>query len=173
LILLDVSCLVEVLESVLDFISLTMQRNKSNVIVSQLRKISWYWLYEGFAWWLEMNIQSKDPVEVKCMNMGYAWLSSTGNMPKSDIRGCDELNRRQFQLYDFCLTTILDPYFNLQRQNALRYSESDSDVKLPAVLDLCCGRGGGIWFISQNYSLGQSMGVDISKFMIDYARKNP
>lgn len=90
------SCLVEVLESVLDFISLTMQRNKSNVIVSQLRKISWYWLYEGFAWWLEMNIQSKDPVEVKCMNMGYAWLSSTGNMPKSDIRGCDELNRRQF-----------------------------------------------------------------------------
>lgn len=67
----------------------------------------------------------------------------------------------------------MDPYFNLQRQNAIRYSESDSDVRLPAVLDLCCGRGGGIWFISQNYSLGQSMGVDISKFMIDYARKNP
>ena len=44
-----------------------------------------------------------------------------------------------------------------------------SGVKL---LDLGCGRGGGISFLQEHFGLSQAYGVDISTYQVNYAQAN-
>jgi SAM-dependent methyltransferase len=39
------------------------------------------------------------------------------------------------------------------------------------VLDLCCGRGGGLNYLHFNYNLGPSLGIDFSAQAISYANR--
>lgn len=37
------------------------------------------------------------------------------------------------------------------------------------ILDLCCGRGGGLNYLNQNYKINKGVGIDISKREISFA----
>jgi cyclopropane fatty-acyl-phospholipid synthase-like methyltransferase len=65
----------------------------------------------------------------------------------------DKNNIRQYQLYDYCMSDMIPlshPSF-FQNTN---------------VLDLCCGRGGGLKFLKSNYFLNQAVGIDNSAHQI-------
>ena len=40
-----------------------------------------------------------------------------------------------------------------------------------SILDLCCGRGGGLNYLKQNYKIGQAVGLDISPQQILFAQR--
>jgi ubiquinone/menaquinone biosynthesis C-methylase UbiE len=42
-------------------------------------------------------------------------------------------------------------------------------LKDKKVLDLACGRGGGLAFLANYFEIGESFGVDICKRQIDFA----
>jgi ubiquinone/menaquinone biosynthesis C-methylase UbiE len=42
-------------------------------------------------------------------------------------------------------------------------------LKDKKVLDLACGRGGGLAFLAKYFEIGESFGVDICKRQIDFA----
>lgn len=67
----------------------------------------------------------------------------------------DKKNVRQYQLYDYC---VIDSLRSL-----------GADPKDMNILDLCCGRGGGLNYLAQNYKINKGVGVDISKREINFA----
>ena len=82
--------------------------------------------------------------KVTCQNLGYAWITKSGDVPKNFIEMPDQNNIRQYQLYDYCVTNMLGL----------------SDLSDLSILDLCCGRGGGIEYLKKNYSPKKAIGVD-------------
>ena len=66
----------------------------------QPRKFLWYMIFEIIGWLSQTQ-------EITCFNLGYAWITKSGDVPKSEIKMIDEKNRRQYQLYDYCVTNML------------------------------------------------------------------
>jgi len=46
------------------------------------------------------------------------------------------------------------------------------DLQGCSILDLGCGRGGGLSFLAQNYKIQKSVGIDISQQQISLAQEN-
>ena len=64
------------------------------------RKFLWYLFYEVLGWFSQND-------DLTCFNLGYAWITKSGDLPKSSIQMPDEKNRRQYQLYDYCVTNMI------------------------------------------------------------------
>lgn len=86
-------------------------------------------------------------------------------MPKSYLKMPDKCNQRQYQLYDYCATNMIGQ----------RSSDSCLELSGSSVLDLGCGRGGGLKFLAKNYRIQNSIGIDFSQHQILFAqnRQNP
>ena len=92
---------------------------------------------------------------ITSLNFGYAWMSESGDVPKSCIRMPDTNNVRQYQLYDYCIT------------NMTGFNNVMDEL---SVLDLCCGAGGGIKFLAQNYQVTSAIGVEVSSYLAGRAQ---
>ncbi|TNV81521.1 hypothetical protein FGO68_gene5157 [Halteria grandinella] len=87
------------------------------------------------------------------MNCGYALLTQSGETLPLSTRG-DKLQQFQLQMYHYAALGI-------------KFQGSLAGKK---VLDLCCGRGGGVAFLAKQYEAAEAVGIDFSAHQINTAQ---
>ena len=72
------------------------------------RKTLWYCFYEMIDWLSQTMLSSEININsITSLNLGYAWITESGDLPKSHISMPDDHNKRQYQLYDYCVTNMI------------------------------------------------------------------
>jgi len=89
-------------------------------------------------------------------NSGYAILTETGETLELASRQ-DEKQKFQLQMYFHCAVTVLKK----NPKQALRGKK---------VMDLGCGRGGGLAFLAKYLAPEEAIGVDLSNWQIQFCQ---
>ena len=79
------------------------------------------------------------------LNSGYALLTQNGETLQLTSKS-DKFHQFQYQLYHYAALGI-------------KFQDSLSGKH---VLDLCCGRGGGLAFLAKHYKAASALGIDFS-----------
>jgi ubiquinone/menaquinone biosynthesis C-methylase UbiE len=97
------------------------------------------------AWYWYLNIIDKD-ADLLFMNYGYEDANE-----KIILAQDDELNRYSIQLYHRLATAV--------------------DLKDKNIVEVGCGRGGGLAYITRKFSPSNSLGIDIERRAVNFANK--
>lgn len=88
-----------------------------------------------------------------CQNSGYALLTQNGETLALTSKS-DRFHQFQYQLYHYSALGI-------------KFQDSLSGKN---VLDLCCGRGGGLAFLARHFKAASALGIDFSSHQIATAQ---
>lgn len=113
-----------------------------------LRKYSWRLLYFLYSLGISKNVVAQ--------NCGFALVTQTGESLhdlKKPLSPRDNQNLFQLQLYHRCVVT------------------SGTLKQRSSVLDLACGRGGGLAFLSEHFDIEQATGIDLCSRQVKFAQQ--
>ena len=108
-------------------------------LVRPLRMPLWRWWYNQLA---------KKYTEADLLFMNYGFADPDSTTPPTKLREQDEPYRYPIQLYEYVTSRI--------------------DLQDKAVLEVGCGRGGGMTHLARNYPIRKITGVDLSKVAIEW-----
>jgi len=101
------------------------------------------WLFRAWYWYIS-NIDKN--AEVTFMNFGYSNPDE-----KVDLKSEDENNRYSIQLYHMLASSI--------------------DLNGKSLLEIGCGRGGGLSYVAKNFPLKTTLGVDLNERASKFSQK--
>jgi ubiquinone/menaquinone biosynthesis C-methylase UbiE len=102
------------------------------------------WFFKVWYWYIS-NIDKN--AEVVFMNFGY-----TSPNQKPELKPEDEINRYSIQLYHLLAASV--------------------DLKDKSLLEIGCGRGGGLSYIAKYFPLKSALGVDLNKRATQFSQKH-
>jgi ubiquinone/menaquinone biosynthesis C-methylase UbiE len=102
------------------------------------------WLFRAWYWYIS-NIDKN--AEVIFMNFGYSSPDE-----KVDLKPEDESNRYSIQLYQTLVSSV--------------------DLKGKSLLEIGCGRGGGLSFVAKYFPLKSTLGVDLNERASKFSQKH-
>lgn len=102
------------------------------------------WLFRIWYWYVS-NIDKN--AEVLFMNYGYSCPQQNVDLPPSD-----EANRYSIQLYHHLAAAV--------------------DLQNKSILEIGSGRGGGLFFVANNFSLKKALGVDLNQRAANFCNKH-
>jgi ubiquinone/menaquinone biosynthesis C-methylase UbiE len=101
------------------------------------------WLFRAWYWYIS-NIDKN--AEVTFMNFGYSNPNQAVNLKPED-----EHNRYSIQLYHLLAASI--------------------DLKDKSILEIGCGRGGGLYYVAKYFPLKTAIGVDLNERATKFSQK--
>ena len=109
-----------------------------------LKRNFWFWMFRVWYWYV--NKTDKDAA-ILFMNFGYF---DTGQFIKLDAH--DESNRYSVQLYHHLASTV-----NITNKD---------------IIEIGCGRGGGLGYITRCFSPASARGIDLDKWAITFCNRH-
>ncbi|TSA27813.1 MAG: class I SAM-dependent methyltransferase [Bacteroidetes bacterium] len=97
-------------------------------------------------WYWYVNKVDRD-AEIVCMNYGYSHKDQQVALDEQD-----RLNRYSIQLY--------------------HHLASATEIKHKDILEIGCGRGGGLYYIARNFSPASATGVDLNREAVAFCNRN-
>jgi SAM-dependent methyltransferase len=101
------------------------------------------WLFRTWYWYV--NRVDKN-AEILFMNYGYS-----GYDPRIDLLPEEEPNRFSIQLYHLLAASV--------------------DIRDKKIVEIGCGRGGGLSYITKKFSPEQALGIDLDKIAVGFNKK--
>ncbi|MBN1253531.1 MAG: class I SAM-dependent methyltransferase [Bacteroidales bacterium] len=98
------------------------------------------------AWYWYVNKKDKN-AEVLFMNYGYSDDNQIVNLNEKD-----ENNRYSIQLY--------------------HHLANEVNIKDKDILEIGCGRGGGLFYVTETFSPKTAFGIDLDKIAVDFSNKH-
>ena len=102
------------------------------------------WLFRAWYWYIS-NVDKN--AEVIFMNFGYS-----SDDQKVDLKPQDEINRYSIQLYHLMASSV--------------------DLQNNSLLEIGCGRGGGLAYVAKTFPLKSTLGVDLNQRATNFSRKH-